>query len=108
MYYREKIKFRIIGIIAILVIVWSILFIIDYLRVSNDTSPIFCISIGASFDDGGSNELYGLFYKVNKYVYMKDGTVKYEIGTWFMNFEKPPHDVNIYNENINIYKELEL
>ena len=101
MYYREKIRFRIIGIVATLVIIWSILFIVDYLRVSNNTAPIFCISLGESYDDGGSNELYGLFYKVNKYVYLLDDTVKYEIGTWFMEFDKPSY-VDIYNEKFEL------
>jgi len=104
MYYREKIRFRIIGIISVLVIIWCILFIVDYLRVSNNTAPIFCMSQGSSFDDGGSQELYGLFYKVNKYVYIVDGTVKYEIGTWLMEFNKPPY-VDIYNEKVNVYHE---
>ena len=44
----------------------------------------------------------------NKYVYINDGTTDYEIGTWFMDFDKPAHGVNIYNENVNIYKEFGL
>lgn len=98
MYYREKIRFRVIGIIAVIIVLWCVIFITDYIRVENNNTPIFCLPLGESYDDGGSNEYYGLFYKVNKYVYLNDDTVKFEIGGWGLEFDKPKYNVNIYYE----------
>lgn len=53
----------VIGIIAILVVLWGIIFFTDYLRCSNFKEPIFVVA-GVTADDGGSGTYYGLGYKV--------------------------------------------
>lgn len=52
-----------ISIIAILIIVWGVIFFIDYSRCSNFKEPIFVVA-GVTADDGGSGTYYGLGYNV--------------------------------------------
>ena len=55
---------KVVFVILIAVIVlWSIIFMIDYTRCSNFKEPLFVIS-GETADDGGSGTYYGLGYKV--------------------------------------------
>ena len=108
--YRERKLFRKVAIIAVIIIISGIFFMVDYLRVTNKKAPIFCIAVSEAYDDGGSNELYGMFYKVNKYVYHTEGQTIYEIGPFWLEFDKQyklkNNDiVDIYQENINIYSE---
>lgn len=51
------------GIVIVIVVLWSIIFIIDYARCTNFKEPIFVIS-GETADDGGSGTYYGLGYRV--------------------------------------------
>ena len=53
----------VISIIAILIVLWGIIFFTDYLRCSNFKEPIFVVA-GVTADDGGSGTYYGLGYKV--------------------------------------------
>lgn len=53
----------IIRIIIILLVLWAIIFCIDYSRCSNFKEPIFAIPT-VTADDGGSGTYYGLGYKV--------------------------------------------
>ena len=54
---------KVIRIIVVLIILWGIIFFIDYTRCSNFKEPIFVLGSGAA-DDGGSGMYYGLGYKV--------------------------------------------
>lgn len=105
MYYRERKKFRIIAIICILIIIWCIAFLVDYIRVNKNLSPIFCVE-RVQYGNG-SKELYGLFYKVNQY--MGTDGVRYEIGLWNLDFDKKTLEIYVepYKEpvNVNIYGE---
>ena len=53
----------IIGIILIILVLWGIIFFIDYNRCSNLKMPIF-VKAKITADDGGSGTYYGLGYKV--------------------------------------------
>ena len=59
---KKVIKILLVAVITILIL-WSTIFIIDYVRCSNFKDPIFVIS-GETADDGGSGTYYGLGYKV--------------------------------------------
>jgi len=50
-------------IVVILIVIWGIIFFIDYSRCSNFKEPIFVVA-GVTADDGGSGTYYGLGYKV--------------------------------------------
>lgn len=52
-----------IGIIILLIVLWGLVFFIDYSRCSNFKEPIFVVA-GVTADDGGSGIYYGLGYKV--------------------------------------------
>lgn len=53
----------IIGIILIILILWGIIFFIDYNRCSNLKMPIFVRGKDTA-DDGGSGTYYGIGYRV--------------------------------------------
>lgn len=53
----------VISVIVVLIVLWGIIFFIDYSRCSHFKEPIFVIS-GVTADDGGSGTYYGLGYKV--------------------------------------------
>ena len=59
---KKSIKI-LISIIVLLIVLWGIIFFIDYLRCSNFKEPIF-VKVGVTADDGGSGIYYGLGYKV--------------------------------------------
>ena len=52
-----------IGVIITLIVLWGIVFAIDYFRCRNFKMPIFVVA-GETADDGGSGIYYGLGYKV--------------------------------------------
>lgn len=91
----KKIKIVLI-IIAIIVVLWSVIFGIDYSRVKSNKLPIFCIE-SAHVADGGTTIYTGLGYKVISYNVKKysDGIV-YKglfIGPWFMKYEDHKMDL---------------
>ena len=53
-----------IGVIIALILLWGIVFSVDYFRCRNFQMPIFVVA-GETADDGGSGIYYGLGYKVN-------------------------------------------
>ena len=55
-----KIVFTLVGLILVL---WGIIFTIDYVKCSNFKEPIFVVA-GETADEGGSGTYYGLGYKV--------------------------------------------
>ena len=65
---NKKIKILIIILLSI-ILLWGVIFLVDYFRCVNLKMPIFVIS-GEAADDGGSGTYYGLGYsvEVEKYV----------------------------------------
>lgn len=59
---KKGLKILICAIVA-LIVLWGIIFFIDYSRCSNFKQPIF-VKSGVIADDGGSGIYYGLGYKV--------------------------------------------
>ena len=59
---KKSIKI-LISIIVVLIVLWGIIFFIDYSRCSNFKEPIFVVTRDTT-DDGGSGIYYGLGYKV--------------------------------------------
>lgn len=53
----------VISVLVTLVVLWGIIFFIDYSRCSHFKEPIF-VAPGVTADDGGSGIYYGLGYKV--------------------------------------------
>ena len=53
----------VIAILVVLVVLWGVMFFIDYSRCSHLKEPIFVVA-GVTADDGGSGIYYGLGYKV--------------------------------------------
>ena len=53
----------VIIIFAVLIVLWGVIFFIDYSRCCNFKEPIFVVA-GITADDGGSGIYYGLGYKV--------------------------------------------
>ncbi len=76
---------KILCILLVIIVVLGIMFfIIDYNRVKNNETPIFCINT-STYRDGGSKEYLGLGYKVIDFNKL-DGYDEMKIGTWFMNY----------------------
>ena len=89
--------FKIIGVIlAIIVVLGIIFFTVDYNKVKNNETPIFCIKNSASISDGGTVEYFGLGYKVIDF-HTLAGFDDIKIGTWFM-------DYNDFDEEIKEYE----
>ena len=53
----------VISVLVVLIVLWGIIFFIDYLRCSHFKEPIFVVA-GVTANDGGSGTYYGLGYKV--------------------------------------------
>ena len=91
-----KICFSIIGVIAILGIVF---FVVDYNRVQKQEKPIFCIKNPAGeINDGGTVEYFGLGYKVIDFNTLA-GFDDIKIGTWSMDYNDFEEEMKAY-ENI--------
>ena len=91
-----KICFSIIGVIAILGIVF---FVVDYNRVQKQEKPIFCIKNSAgTYMDGGTVEYFGLGYKVIDFNTLA-GFDDIKIGTWSMDYNDFEEEMKAY-ENI--------
>lgn len=65
----NKILKVILSILTVVIVLWSIIFIIDYSRCANFKMPIFVVA-GETADDGGSGTYHGLGYtvEIKKYV----------------------------------------
>lgn len=85
---NKKAKLTILIVIASIILISLIFFTIDFSRVYNNNSPIFCIKAKV-YDDNVSTEYFGLGYKVIKYVETEDDLVAYKIGTIFMKYNNP-------------------
>lgn len=58
-----KSKKVLFGILIAIIVLWSIIFVIDYTRCRNFKEPIFVVAVETA-DDGGSGTYYGLGYKI--------------------------------------------
>ena len=77
---NKKLKILIIILLGILIL-WGIIFGIDYFRVINLKMPIF-VKPGETADDGGSGTYYGLGYKVEV-----EKNISAEYGDWIEKIE---------------------
>ena len=91
----KKVVKILLSTIIVIILLGIIFFAVDYYRVSNNQTPIFCIkSLGGPLRDGGTVEYYGLGYKVIDFN-TTEGFDDIKIGTWFMSYDK---EVKAYNE----------
>lgn len=84
------------SVLGIVIILGLIFFIVDYNRVKNNETPIFCIKNAARINDGGTVEYLGLGYKVIDF-HTIAGFDDIKIGSWFMEY-------NDFNEEIQKYE----
>lgn len=61
---RRVTKKIIVGLVGAFIVIWSTVFITDYLCVSLFKEPIFVVP-GATAEDGGSRIYYGFGYSVH-------------------------------------------
>lgn len=59
----NKVLRIVISILGVILVLWGLVFTIDYVRCSNLMEPVFVVA-GQTADDGGSGIYYGLGYKV--------------------------------------------
>lgn len=59
-----------ISVIAALIVVWAVIFAVDYIRCSSLREPLFVFPVDTTLQDGGSGRYCGLGYTVdvNKYI----------------------------------------
>lgn len=77
---------KILKVIVVIFILWVIFFVIDYNRVKNKKSPIFCICPSFMvYADGGTRQWIGLGYKVIEY--HVNGYDKIVIGDWSLHYD---------------------
>ena len=76
----------VVYVVAMLLILWTIIFVVDYNRCSNLLMPIFVLPI-ETYDDGGTGLYYGLGYKVyvKKYISAEYGSQIEKVEMYFFN-----------------------
>lgn len=96
-------------VLLVLIFLWGICFLVDYIRAKNNKSPIFCI-LETTANDGGTNIYLGLGYKVIDFhrimEYSEENTTYYDdvkIGSWNMKYEdfENEYTVKDFNNNLN-------
>jgi hypothetical protein len=85
--------------VVVLILLWTIIFLVDYSRCSNFKEPIYVVA-GETADDGGTGTYYGLGYKVEI-----EKTISPEYGTKIVKIEMYILDKFIIGaiENVNIH-----
>ena len=87
-----------------ILLVWTTIFLVDYIRVKNEKVPIFCIKSESSrIADVGTIEYYGIGYKVIDFNSI-DGFDKMKIGTYFMDYEDFQSEFEKYENKILLKK----
>ena len=81
---------RIINIVFTIIVILIMLIVVDIIAVSNNRGPYFAINT-KTYNDGGTKEYTGLFYKVIKYN-QEIGRKDMEIGTWNLKYYVEPID----------------
>lgn len=74
-------------IVSAIIILWIILFIVDYSRFSNGKKPIFILSHSIKYDDGVVVEGYGLGYVYRKYD--REAIIDTEFGPFWLDRRNP-------------------
>ena len=83
-----------------ILLVWTTIFLVDYIRVKNEKVPIFCIKSESSrIADVGTIQYYGLGYKVIDFNRI-NGFDKIKIGTYFMDYENFQSEFEEYENMI--------
>ena len=91
-------------ILLFIILIWTIIFLVDYIRVKNEKVPIFCIKDESSrVADGGTIQYYGLGYKVIDFNRI-NGFDKIKIGTYFMDYEDFKSEFEKYENKILLKK----
>lgn len=83
-------------ILGIIVILGLIFFMVDYNKVKNNKSPIFCV-LQAVANDGGTKIYLGLGYKVIDF-HTSAGFDDIKIGSWSMQYEDFDEERKEYEE----------
>lgn len=68
---NSKERIKIFKIFIVIFIIWSSIFLVDYFRVKNDKSPIFCFKL-TGLQDGGTIFYIGIGYKVIDFHALED------------------------------------
>ena len=88
---------KVVGLILVILIILGIIFfIIDYSRVQNNETPLFCI-LKDEANDGGTKIYLGLGYKVIDF-HTLAGYDDIKIGSWFMDYNDFEHEIKEYEE----------
>lgn len=76
----------VIYIMVLILILWGIIFCIDYTKCSNLSMPVFVVP-SKTADDGGTGMYYGLGYKVyvKKHISVENGEVIEKVEMYFLN-----------------------
>ena len=82
---KETVK-KILVIFILLIVTSGVFFLIDFNMVAQNKKPMFCI-VKNAYDDGGTVEYMGLFYKVFDY-HILNGKQRVEFGTWFSSYNE--------------------
>ncbi len=97
---------KVINIILIATLIVSLLVSIDIICVSRfDKGPFFAIKT-KTYNDGGTKEYYGLFYKVIKYK-EKKGRVDNVIGSWDIYYNNTPINVDMLDLSLSFNNNLD-
>ena len=102
---------KVVGLILVILIILGIIFfIIDYSRVKNNETPLFCI-LKDEANDGGTKIYLGLGYKVIDF-HTLAGYDDIKIGSWFMDYNDFEEEMKEYEmkfeEELNKNKEYEI
>lgn len=96
---------KIVNISLIIVIVFGLLIFIDVIAVTRyNSGPFFALKT-KTYNDGGTKEYYGLFYKVIKYN-EKGGKVDTVIGSWDINYDTMPVNIDMLDLALNFKNDL--
>ena len=88
-------------ILGVIIILGLIFFAVDYNRIQKQEKPIFCIKNAIINDGGGTEEYFGLGYKVIDFN-MLNGYDEMKIGSWFMKSEDFENEFNDYISNTKV------
>ena len=99
---------KVVGLILVILIILGIIFfIIDYSRVKNNETPLFCI-LKDEANDGGTKIYLGLGYKVIDFHTLAEYD-DIKIGSWFMDYNDFEEEMKEYEkefeEELNKNKE---
>ena len=88
---------KVVGLILVILIILGIIFfIIDYSRVKNNETPLFCI-LKDEANDGGTKIYLGLGYKVIDFHTLAEYD-DIKIGSWFMDYNDFEEEMKEYEE----------